>query len=305
MRSTASRSSGKRSSISSGARRTRLAVAAPLALAAVERGAAADRDERRPAARARRGWCACTSPVATVADAERARRGRAARRCGARRRARTAAAARRRSARGRTRAPAARRRSGRRTPSPWRAQPERQTSPSLSSSSSAVERGRQRLAILRPRPRVRVRRGQQPAEVRVAALRLDEQRHVRAAGERHLGAGDRADAERLRRVRELERAVDAVVVGERERLVAELGGARARAPRAARRRRGTSRPSGRAARRSSRIGSAAVSVVPPGQDDKALLDELFVSVLEATMRAEPPCTASTSTRSSCSTGRSR
>ena len=48
---------------------------------------------------------------------------------------------------------------------------------------------------------------------------------MRAAGERHLGAGERADAERLRRVRELERAVDAVVVGERERLVAELGGA--------------------------------------------------------------------------------
>jgi len=48
---------------------------------------------------------------------------------------------------------------------------------------------------------------------------------VRAAGERHLGAGDRADAERLRRVRELERAVETVVVGERERAVAELGGA--------------------------------------------------------------------------------
>ena len=44
-----------------------------------------------------------------------------------------------------------------------------------------------------------------------------------AADERHLGAGDRADAGELRRVRELERAEDAVVVGERERLVAELG----------------------------------------------------------------------------------
>ncbi len=49
---------------------------------------------------------------------------------------------------------------------------------------------------------------------------------MRAAGERHLGAGDRAHAEVLRRVRELERAVDAVVVGERERVVAELGRAR-------------------------------------------------------------------------------
>ena len=44
-----------------------------------------------------------------------------------------------------------------------------------------------------------------------------------AADERHLGAGDRPHADELRRVGELERAVDAVVVGERERLVAELG----------------------------------------------------------------------------------
>jgi hypothetical protein len=49
---------------------------------------------------------------------------------------------------------------------------------------------------------------------------------VRAVPERDLGAGDRPDAERLRRVRELERSVDTVVVGERERLVAERGGAR-------------------------------------------------------------------------------
>ena len=45
---------------------------------------------------------------------------------------------------------------------------------------------------------------------------------MRAADESDLGAGDRADADELRRVGELERAVDAVVVGERERLVAEL-----------------------------------------------------------------------------------
>jgi hypothetical protein len=44
--------------------------------------------------------------------------------------------------------------------------------------------------------------------------------------ERHLRAGDRADAEGLRRVGELERAVDAIVVGECERLVAEFGGTR-------------------------------------------------------------------------------
>ena len=84
-----------------------------------------------------------------------------------------------------------------------------------------LERRRQRLAsLLRPRPRMR--RGEQPAEIRVPLLRLDEQRDVRAAVEGQLRAGDRPDAEALRRVRELERAVDAVVVGERERLVPEL-----------------------------------------------------------------------------------
>ena len=85
-----------------------------------------------------------------------------------------------------------------------------------------VERGRQRLGSFL-RARVRVRGREEAAEVRVAAGRLDEQRHVRPTGEGHLGAGDRADADELRRVRELERAVDALVVGERERLVAELG----------------------------------------------------------------------------------
>src|SRR6185437_12962472 len=48
-------------------------------------------------------------------------------------------------------------------------------------------------------------------------------RDVRSADERDLGPGDRPDAEVLRRVRELERAVDPVVVGQRERRVAELG----------------------------------------------------------------------------------
>ncbi len=86
------------------------------------------------------------------------------------------------------------------------------------------DRGRQRLAILSPRSaRSRVRGRQEPAEVRVARPALHEQRDVRSSVERHLRARDRPDAEVLRRVRELERAVDAVVVGERERLVAELG----------------------------------------------------------------------------------
>ena len=80
--------------------------------------------------------------------------------------------------------------------------------------------------LRRPGAGVRVRGAQQPAEIRVAALRLDEQRHVRAVRQRHLGARDRPHAEHLRRMRELERAVDPVVVGQRERLVAELGRAR-------------------------------------------------------------------------------
>ena len=43
-----------------------------------------------------------------------------------------------------------------------------------------------------------------------------------SADERHLGTGERPHPHELRRVGELERAVDAVVVGEREGLVAEL-----------------------------------------------------------------------------------
>ena len=66
-----------------------------------------------------------------------------------------------------------------------------------------VELRRQRLAVRRV-ARVRVRPGQQPAEVRVAARGLDEERHVRPVRKRDLRAGDRPHAEVLRRVRELE-----------------------------------------------------------------------------------------------------
>ena len=72
----------------------------------------------------------------------------------------------------------------------------------------------------------RMRGGQQPAEVRVSARRLDEQGDVRAVRQRDLGPGDRTHAECLRRVRELERSVHPVVIRERERLVAELRRAR-------------------------------------------------------------------------------
>ncbi len=80
-----------------------------------------------------------------------------------------------------------------------------------------------RLGLLPGRPCMCVRCRDQPAEVRVALRRLDEDGDMGAVGEGELGAGDRADAEVLGRVRELERAVDAVVVGERERRIAELG----------------------------------------------------------------------------------
>jgi hypothetical protein len=80
-----------------------------------------------------------------------------------------------------------------------------------------------RLALLRPGVRVCGR--EEPAEVRVPPRALDEERDVRPVGERDLSPRDRPDTERLRCVSELQRAVDPVVIGERERLVAELRGA--------------------------------------------------------------------------------
>ena len=77
---------------------------------------------------------------------------------------------------------------------------------------------RQRLAIFSALPAgACMRLGEDAAQVRVATARLDEQGDVMPVLQRHLGAGDRPDAKRLRGVGELERAVDAVVVGERER----------------------------------------------------------------------------------------
>ena len=88
-------------------------------------------------------------------------------------------------------------------------------------------RGRQRLAIFASHPpRFRVCGREQAAEVGVPTPRLHEQRDVRTAFERHLCSRDRPHAERLRGVRELEGAVDAVVVGEGERPIAELRRAR-------------------------------------------------------------------------------
>ena len=55
-------------------------------------------------------------------------------------------------------------------------------------------------------------------------LVLAQQREVVAVVERQLGAGERSDAERLSGLSELHRAVEAVVVCERERHVTLLGG---------------------------------------------------------------------------------
>jgi len=88
-----------------------------------------------------------------------------------------------------------------------------------------LERRLPQLRLVSRWPRACMGGGEEPAEVRVAALALDEEGDVRAAPERHLRARDRADAERLGGVGELERPVDAVVIGERERAVAELRGA--------------------------------------------------------------------------------
>ena len=84
----------------------------------------------------------------------------------------------------------------------------------------------ERLAILTAYPAgARMRLGEDAAQVRVAPARTRRAGSRGAAvGERHLGAGDRPYAEGLRGMGELERAVDPVVVGERERRVAELGG---------------------------------------------------------------------------------
>src|SRR6266704_6443236 len=68
-----------------------------------------------------------------------------------------------------------------------------------------------------------MRLSDQAAQVRVTFRRLDKQRHVRPVEQGQLRAGDRLQAEGLGFVRERHRAVEAVVVGEGERRVAELG----------------------------------------------------------------------------------
>jgi len=81
--------------------------------------------------------------------------------------------------------------------------------------------GRQRVTVgggTRPP----VRAGEKAAEVAVAGDVLAEKGEMGAVTCGELGADDGPDAQRCRRLGELHGAVDPVVVGERERLVAEL-----------------------------------------------------------------------------------
>jgi hypothetical protein len=83
--------------------------------------------------------------------------------------------------------------------------------------------GREWFPVFFPRPpRSGMGGGEQAAEIPIAASALNEQRDMSTTLERDFRARDRSHPECLRRVRELERAVDAVVIGERESLVSEL-----------------------------------------------------------------------------------
>ena len=90
-----------------------------------------------------------------------------------------------------------------------------------------VERhGRLRAIALGPLARVGMRARQQVAEAAPAGRVADEQREMTPVGERDLRPVDRPQAERLGRLRELHRARQRVVVGERERRVAAVDGGR-------------------------------------------------------------------------------
>ncbi len=66
---------------------------------------------------------------------------------------------------------------------------------------------------------------QETAEIGVALLRLAEEGKMMAIGESYLRAGDRPEAPGAGALRELHRAVQAVVVRERQRVVSQLQGA--------------------------------------------------------------------------------
>ncbi len=133
--------------------------------------------------------------------------------------------------------------------------------------------------------RVRVRAREHVAEVAPAPPRLHQQRDVPPVGEIELGPVDRPHPERRGRLRELHRARDAVVIGQRHRRVAVARRRRPPAHRAARHRPGTRRPSGRGARRTLRThvrmgagrkersgdrgGRRVLTTLPPRRADSA------------------------------------
>ena len=114
---------------------------------------------------------------------------------------------------------------------PSRAQPERQTSPSVwrSSSSMGSDGGSAWLSIARVAlARAAVGLGDQPAEARPAPRVLDQQgdvdraRHPPRHLHRQLAADDGADPDPRAGVRELHRATDVVVIGQGQGLVTEV-----------------------------------------------------------------------------------
>jgi hypothetical protein len=87
---------------------------------------------------------------------------------------------------------------------------------------NGLQRDRRRRRLARAFAGVGVGERQQAAEVAPAALAGDQQREVTSVGEAELGAVNRAQTQSASCVCELHRAIDAVMVGQRERLVAEL-----------------------------------------------------------------------------------
>ena len=202
-----------------------LVIAAPLGLAAVEGAAVTDGDEDVLQG-ARREWCAWTSPVTIVrtpSDSARSRRPAL--------RARVAALVGTLELDEETLAaecagqPRGSVRVAHRDSVPRAAGEADEPVVQLLEQTLIECRVRRRLGFLSFSPRLRMCSRDQPAEIRVPLRRLDEDGHVRAVRESQLGAGDGTHAEVLGRVRELERAVHPVVVGERECGIAELGGA--------------------------------------------------------------------------------
>ena len=97
-----------------------------------------------------------------------------------------------------------------------------QADQSLGVGADRLERDGGSRRVTRALAGVGVSERQQPAQIAPALLHGDQQRQVAAVGKAQLGAVDRAQSESAGGVCELHRAVDPVVVGQRERPVTEL-----------------------------------------------------------------------------------